>query len=472
MSDSQDRDDTSDLSYVGRFIYTLVLATVLGGGYFYRDNVTAWLAGEGMEMPVKMESSSTKDAPEKKKVKHWVAPMDPSYKRDKPGKSLMGMDLVPVYENDGDDSGIVSISPAMVQNIGVRSVAVSRMDIKKTIRTVGLVAYDETKLTKIQSKVPGWVEKLYVGATGDKVAYNTILLEIYSPDLVSTQEEFLLALKYRDSMKEGGHESMQDSSDALLESSRRRLELFDVPAHQIAELEKQRKVKKTLHIHSYSDGIVVKKNVIEGMYVKPGVTLYEIADLRKVWVNMDIFEYEIPYVKVGQSAVMTLASAPGKTFKGKIAYIYPFVEKKSRSVKVRIEFDNKKMMLKPDMYGEILLYADAAKNVLAVPSEAVIRTGERSVVFVDKGEGKFEPRSVTLGMESEEMVAILSGLNEGERVVTSAQFLIDSESKLKGVVSKIAPTLKPDMGDMDMGGLDMGNEPKGNSKMDHSQHNH
>lgn len=466
--------------YAAKFVYTLALAAAIGFGYFYRDAVIDWFkhptlvprkAEEAMEAPAKVMPKE-----KERKIKYWRAPMDPSYISDKPGKSPMGMDLVPVYEDDGNGEGVVKIDPAVVQNIGVRTAVARRMDMAKTIRTVGVVTYDETKLTNIQSKVSGWVEKLYIDSTGLEVSYDTILLEIYSPDLVTTQEEFLLALKYRDTMEKGPDNSIVKGGEMLLDSARRRLELFDVPEHQIKELERDRKVKKTLHIHSPASGVVIQKNVIEGMYVKPGDTLYKIADLRKVWVHVDVFEYEIPYVKIGQRAVMTLSSFPGRKFVGKITYIYPFLETKSRSVKVRLEFDNKDMELKPDMYGEVVIRAATEKNVVAAPSEAIIRTGSRSVVFIDKGSGRFEPRDVTLGMESEGMVAILSGVREGEKVVTSSQFLIDSESKLREAISKMSD--EPDQKDgggmegaaMDhgeMSGMDMGRPETGGGEMSH-----
>ncbi len=470
-------EETSGLQfkYIFKFLYTLVLSCVIGFGYFYRETIMDFISGELSSEPAqkqKAEDSATPDKKEKK-IKFWRAPMNPSYVRDKPGKSPMGMDLVPVYEVDGEDSGLVKINPIVVQNIGVRSVAAKRMDLSKQIRTVGVIAYDETTLTKIQTKVSGWIEKLYIDSTGLYVKKGTVLLEVYSPDLVTTQEEFVLALNYRDSMKQGAHLLIKKSGETLLESARRRLELFDVPEHQIRELEKTRKIKKTLHIHSTAPGVVIKKHVIEGMYVKPGVTLYEIADLSKVWVNVDVYEYEIPYVKEGQHAVMTLASAPGKTFEGKITYIYPFLERKSRSVTVRLEFDNKKMLLKPDMYGEIVINAKTAKNIVTIPSEAVIRTGARSLVFIDRGEGRFEPRNVTLGMESEGYFGILSGLSEGEKVVTSAQFLIDSESKLQEVVNKMSPAPQDenkDMSKMDHGS--MKSDGMDHSKMDHGSMDH
>ena len=406
----------------------------------------------------KLDATGANETKKEKKIKYWVAPMDPTFVRDNPGKSPMGMDLVPVYEDEQGSAGSVTINPSVVQNIGVKTITAKKTDLAKTIRTVGVVTYDETRLTRIESKVAGWIEKLYVNETGAKVSVDTILLELYSPDLVTTQEEFILALKYRDAMKEGTDPTIVEGGQQLYESARRRLELFDTPLHQIAELEKTRKVKKTLHMHSTAEGVVIKKEVVEGMHVKPGIALYELADLSTVWVDVDIYEYEIPYVAVGQKAVMTLASRPGKEYVGQITYINPFLDRKSRTVKVRLEYSNKDGSLKPDMYANVVISGETSRDAVVIPVEAVIRTGARSVVFLDKGEGRFTPKDVVTGMESGGMVAILKGVMEGDRVVTSSQFLLDSESKLRETANKM---LTGDEG-----------EEVDHSKMDHSKMNH
>lgn len=425
-------------NYTLKFVLTLALAILIGAGYVYRHSImslfTGSHAGEKASAPV------ASPAKKERKILYWHDPMLADFRSDKPGKSPMGMDLIPKYaddENTADVKGTVRIDSAAVQNIGVRTDVARTKTLSKTIRTVGVVTYDETKLSKIQSKVPGWVEKLYVNATGLKVANDTILLELYSPDLVTTQEEYLLALNYRDSLKGSASESVVKGGEQLLASSLRRLELFDVPRHQIEELTADRKVKKTLHIHSPVVGVVVKKDVTQGMYIEPNMTLYEIADLSTVWVNADIFEYEIPYVREGQHAVMTLGSIPGRQFEGRITYIYPYLDPQSRSVKVRFEFPNPKHALKPEMYGDVTIHSGDTKSVVAIPSEAILRTGLSALVFVDRGEGQFEPREVKTGMESEGFTEIISGVADGEKVVVSAQFLIDSESKLKEAVGKI-----------------------------------
>lgn len=429
----------SGKNYTLKFVLTLALAVMIGAGYVYRHFVMAVFTGS--HAGEKESAPTAAPAKKERKILYWHDPMLPDFRSDKPGKSPMGMDLIPKYaqeETGADVKGTVRIDPAAIQNIGVRTDVARTKALSKTIRTVGVVTYDERKLSQIQSKVPGWIEKLYVNATGLKVANDTILLELYSPDLVTTQEEYLLALNYRDSLKQSASESVVKGGEQLLASALRRLELFDVPRHQIEELTSERKVKKTLHIHSPVVGVVVKKDVTQGMYIEPNMTLYEIADLSTVWVNADIFEYEIPYVREGQHAVMTLGSIPGRDFEGRITYIYPYLDPQSRSVKVRFEFPNPKLALKPEMYGDVTIHSGDTRRVVAVPSEAVLRTGLSALVFVDRGEGQFEPRAVKTGMQSEGLTEIISGVSDGEKVVVSAQFLIDSESKLKEAVGKMA----------------------------------
>lgn len=428
----------SGKNYTLKFVLTLALAVMIGASYVYRHSIMSLFSGSHAEQ--KVSAPVATPAKKERKILYWHDPMLPGFRSDKPGKSPMGMDLIPKYaddESEADVKGTVRINPSAVQNIGVRTALAQKRTLSKTIRTVGVVTYDETKLSKIQSKVPGWIEKLYVNSTGLAVAHDTILLELYSPDLVTTQEEYLLALNYRDSLKQSASESVVRGGEQLLASALRRLELFDVPRHQIEELTASRKVKKTLHIHSPVVGIVVKKDVTQGMYIEPNTTLYEIADFSTVWVNADVFEYEIPYVREGQHAVMTLGSIPGREFKGRITYVYPYLDPQSRSVKVRFEFPNPKLALKPEMYGDVTIHSGDTRSVVAIPTEAILRTGLSALVFVDRGEGRFEPREVEMGMQSEGFTQIVSGVADGEKVVVSAQFLIDSESKLKEAVGKM-----------------------------------
>ncbi|MBI4667051.1 MAG: efflux RND transporter periplasmic adaptor subunit [Nitrospinae bacterium] len=419
-------DQDNGKRYQKRFIVTLALALVIGVGYFGRHAITGiFISGHG-KTPAQQAAQ-----PKERKILYWHDPMLPDFRSDKPGKSPMGMDLVPKYaDEESSTEGAVKVSPVFTQTIGVKTAKAIRMDISRDIRATGVVTYDETKLARIQSKVAGWVEKLYVNSTGYPVKRDTIMLELYSPDLVTTQEEYLLALQYRDALKDDAMKGLRDGGERLLSSARRRLELFDAPQHQIEELTRNRKVKKTLHIHSPVAGVVIKKDVTQGMYIEPNMTLYEIADLSTVWVNADIYEYEIPNVKVGQKVEMNLSAFPGRVFEGRIAYIYPFLNPQSRSVQARMVFSNPGQELKPEMYGVVSVMAGGSKNVVAAPSEAVLRTGKRALVFVALGGGKFAPREVATGIESGGFTEIISGVAEGEDVVVSSQFLLDSESKV------------------------------------------
>ena len=424
-------DNNSAEYYKKKFQVTVAVALVVGGSYLARHQIADLFSGG------KSAQTEKAVAVTERKILYWVAPMDPAYRRETPGKSPMGMDLVPVYEDAGIGEGQIRIDSAVEQNIGVRTAKTARREISRTINTSGRVTYDERNVVKVQSKTKGWIEKLYVDFTGKQVTKNDYLLEIYSPELVATAEEYILALEYRDSMAKSTLKGATNRGDSLLEASRRRLKFFDVPEHQIMEIEKTRTVKKTLHIHSPAEGVVVKKNVIEGMYVTPSMVLYTIADLANVWVLADIYEYEIPWVEAGQSAVMTLRSIPGREFKGKVTYIYPYLEENTRSVQVRMEFDNQNFELKPEMYADIRIISDVQRTGIAVPKEAVIRSGHNSLVLISLGSGIYEPRVVRLGVEGEEYYEVLEGLGEGENILVSANFLLDSESNLKGAVNKM-----------------------------------
>jgi len=409
-------------------IFALIIGGIIGAGGLY---LTSRQMGE--------KSAPAQSAGEKKgrKILYYKAPMDPSFISEKPGKSPMGMDLIPVYEGEEDTSepGTVKIDPVTIQNIGVRMAKVRRMKLEKTIRTVGRVTYDEKKVYHITTKIDGWVEKLYFDFTGQKVKKGDMLLEFYSPKLISAEEEFLLARKMAKRMKEVRRTS-------LVDLSRRRLELWDVPEHQIREIEETGKIKRTLHIASPVTGIIVEKPVKEGMYVKPGQNLYTIADISTIWAYADIYEYELPWVKLGQRVDMTLPSFPGEVFHGRVSFIYPFLEPKTRTIRVRVEFKNPDFRLKPDMYADMTLKSVVSRRAVAVPKEAVLLSGRRSLVILSLGGGKFKPQDVVLGAETEDYYEVLSGLKPGDVVVTSAQFLIDSESSLKEAISKMLEAKK------------------------------
>ncbi|RMF57326.1 MAG: efflux RND transporter periplasmic adaptor subunit [Calditrichaeota bacterium] len=393
-----------------------------------------------------MDGKQKKQAGDKKgkKILYWRAPMDPTYISDKPGKSPMGMDLVPVYEGEENlSSSSITIDPVTVQNMGVRTAVVKRQPFYRVIRTVGHVDYDEQTLYDINLKFHGWIEKLYVDRTGDLVRKGDPLLDIYSPELVATQEEYLLALKNQQQLAGSSFAEVSEGASSLLVSTRRRLALWDIPEREIELLAKTGRVRKTLTVNSPADGIVVQKNAVEGSYVKAGANVFRIADLSKVWVLATIFEYELPWVKVGQKVQMELPYIPDKRFTGRVDYIYPYLNQKTRDVRLRLVFDNPNLELKPDMYANVIIESHASDNALVIPTEAIIRTGKRNVVFIDLGNGKFRPQDVRIGPEGEKgLVQVIAGLQEGQRIVTSAQFLLDSESRLREAIQKMLEAKK------------------------------
>ncbi|MBL4688120.1 MAG: efflux RND transporter periplasmic adaptor subunit, partial [Nannocystaceae bacterium] len=335
-------------------------------------------------------------------------------------------------------SGEVTIDPLTVQNIGVRIGEVVTGPLVKTIRTVGTVDYNEPLVRDVNIKVNGWIEKLNVDYLGAQVTQGQSLFDLYSPQLYSAQEEYLLAYRNRDKVGADFVPEAARGAASLLDAARTRLLYYDITPEQVNELERTDTPTKTMTIRSPYTGVVIAKHANEGMKVDPGMQVYRIADLSKVWVLVTLYEYQLPYVQAGQNAVMTLSYIPGQRFEGKVIYIYPYLDKKTREVQVRLEFDNANGLLKPGMFANIELQNTLARERTLAPREAIIDTGERQVAFVSLGEGKFEPRDVLMGIEtSEGMVEILSGLEVGEMVVTSGQFLIDSEANIRESLSKM-----------------------------------
>ena len=343
----------------------------------------------------------------------------------------------PMESAMGIEKSDVTISPARLQTLGVRVDTVQYRKLEKVIRTIGRVDYDERLMATVSTKVSGWIEKLYVDYTGKFVETGDPLYEIYSPDVVSTEEEYLLALRGATKGRSGEFIHFEQDAKALFESAKQRLEFWDVPRKHVQELEATGRISKTMMIHSPSRGIVMKKNVLAGDHIKPGDALFEIADISNVWVYADIYEYEIPLIAIDQQAELTLSYYPGETFRGKVSYIYPYLEQKTRTVKIRFEFPNPGWKLKPGMYTNVRLFSQIAERGLALPEEAVLDTGERQLVFVKKSEGVFEPRDVKLGVKAEGYYVVLEGVSAGEIVATSANFLIDSESRLGSATMKM-----------------------------------
>ncbi len=326
--------------------------------------------------------------------------------------------------------GTVMISPEKQQLIGIKTEVVQTRRLHRDIRTVGIVDYDERRIAKIHTKIPGWIEKVFVNFTGKLVARGQPLISIYSPELVSTQEEYLLALRAKKYISGAPYSEISSSADSLIEATRKRLLLWDISEDQIKRLEEKGVVQKSLTLYSPINGFVLERNGFEGMYVTPETNLYTVADLSTVWVYADIYEYEMPLIRTGQEAIINLSYYPQETFRGRVIYVYPYLDEKTRTVKVRFEFPNKDLRLKPQMYANIEIRIDLGRK-LSVSETAVLDSGERKIVFVDLGNGHFEPREVKTGIKAKDYYEIISGLKEGERVVSSANFLIDSESRLK-----------------------------------------
>jgi len=349
---------------------------------------------------------------------YWVAPMNPDFKSDKPGKSPMGMDLIPVYadksKGQNSGSGTVTISPDVVNNLGVRTTKVMRESLHSEIKTVGYVQYDEDKLVHVHPRVEGWIEKLYVKASGDPVKQGQALYTLYSPALVNAQEEYLIALKRK--------------NERLIQAAEARLKALQLPSSIISNLKKNRQVKQSVTFYAPQSGVITQLNIREGFFIKPGTTMMSIGVLEDVWVQAEIFEQQASQVKVGLPVTMTLAYVPGREWLGKVDYVYPTLDPSTRTLRVRLRFNNKDKVLMPNMFAQVTIHSDINSSVLLLPREAVIRTGSMDRIVLALGEGKFKSVAVKRGRSDNKNIEILSGVSEGETVVTSAQFLIDSES--------------------------------------------
>ena len=360
---------------------------------------------------------NTEISDEKKPI-YWVAPMDANYRKDKPGKSPMGMNLVAVYDDGSkgleEGPGTIRIAANVVNNLGVRTTTAKYKYLQTEIKTVGYVAYDEDKLVHIHPRVEGWIEKLYIKAAGDPVEKNQPLYDIYSPELVNAQEELLLALDRKNTR--------------LINASENRLTALKLPKTTIIKLKKTRKVHQTITFYSPQNGVIENLKIREGFYVKPGYTLMSIGDLSEVWVEAEVFERQAVQVKTGTPVTMKLDYLPGKTWQGQVDYIYPTLDAKMRTVKVRLRFKNESGEFKPNMFAQITIHTRADKPSLLIPKEALIRTGSQNRVVIALGEGSFKSVEVSVGRFDSENVEILTGLNVGEKIVSSAQFLLDSES--------------------------------------------
>jgi multidrug efflux pump subunit AcrA (membrane-fusion protein) len=394
----------------------------------------------------------------------YHCPMHPTMVSDRPGDCpICGMRMVPMEEDapaaggqppagaeasPGAAAGVaadagpapeveglatVRIPVRKQQLIGVRTTVATRRPFVRTQRTVGRVTADETRLHHVHTKISGWVEQLHVNATGEKVRAGQPLLTIYSPELLATQEEYLLALRARGGLDAGGLPEVARRADDLVESARRRLLLFDMTPEQIATLEGRGTAERTVTLYAPTSGHVLSRNVTHGQKIDPDTALLDIADLSRVWVMAAIYEYELPFVRLGQKARMTLSYLPGRAYDGRVTLIHPVLEEGTRTVQVRLEFANPDLDLRPGMYADVEIRSDLGEH-LGLPEGAVLSSGTRHIVFVEKGEGVFEPREVRIGLRLPDAVQVIEGLREGETVVSSGTFFVDSESRLKAAL--------------------------------------
>jgi multidrug efflux pump subunit AcrA (membrane-fusion protein)/rubrerythrin len=364
------------------------------------------------------------------KILYYKSTMKPGETSPVPAKDSMGMAMVPVYENQAAAaSSAITIDPATIQMMNLQTTEITRGPLRRVIRTVGTIDYNETALADVTTKFKGWIEKLDVDATGQLVHRGEPLFEIYSPELYSAQAEYLAGLNFTN-----------DTGVSALG----RLKFFDISDAQIAALKKTGEPRKTLQILAPMDGFVIEKSVVQGQMVDAGMKLYRLADLSIVWVFAQVYEQDLPYVQLGQAAVVKLSSLPDREFRGRVTYVYPDVDEKTRTARVRLEFENPGYFLKPGMFVSVRITSELEPSALLVPDSAVLRSGEKNTVFVALPGGQFDPRTVALGPEAEhDRYEVISGLQEGERVVTSGQFMLDSESQLREAIQKMSGGSRP-----------------------------
>ncbi|GJM09619.1 MAG: hypothetical protein DHS20C11_18950 [Lysobacteraceae bacterium] len=368
----------------------------------------------------------------KREILYWVAPMDPNYRREKPGKSPMGMDLIPVYA-DNAPPGLIEIEPAIVNNLGVRSERVRRGSLWRKIRATGTVGLDESRISHIHLRAEGWIERLYVSAEGERVAKGDVLFELYSPQIVNAQKEYLQALRRADR--------------ALTSAATEKLMALGVDQTQIEQLGEEDKATPTVTFSAEHSGVVMALNIREGMFVRPDVEVMSLSDISRIWVNAAVPQSQAAWVEQGKRADIVFAHLPGKVFSGQVDHVYPYVDDIAQTLTVRIGLDNEQEMLKPNMFANVTIFGGKGDEGFHVPRDSVIRTGSGSRVILSVGEGRFWVADVVTGFESGDRIEILSGLAMTDRVVTSGQFLLDSEAAFAPSAERMNPA--PEREEMD-----------------------
>jgi Cu(I)/Ag(I) efflux system membrane fusion protein len=417
------------LKIIGAAVLVVIGGFSIGFGVAWGPALSSWLFGEfsstaAAEMPV--EADDAADEP-----LYWVAPMDPNYQRDGPGKSPMGMDLVPVYADGGEDmpAGTVEISPSVINNLGVRTAVVESGMLNDTIETVGYVGFDERQVEEVHARVAGWLRRLHVRADGDPVAQYDRLYDIYSPELISAQEEFLVALGSGDTL--------------LINATEDKLSSLGVSGGTIDRIRDSRAVIQQIRVYAPQGGVVDSLAVGQGAYVTPGQRILRIASMDPVWIEGEVFESQLAKLRTGAAVQVEADAVPGRRWQGTVDYIYPVLDSVTRTARLRVVLDNPDGALLPNMFTRLMIDADADEQTLLVARDAVLRSGTMERVVLAVGEGRFKSVAVQTGRRSREQVQIVSGLEAGDEVVISAQFLIDSESSITSDFRRMSELEKP-----------------------------
>lgn len=394
-------------------------------------------------LPAEHSADVEDNSNQEKEVLYWVAPMDPNYRSVEPGKSPMGMDLIPVYGGDdmSDDESLISIAPQVVQNTGVKSEPVEMGVLSRSVETVGFVAMDEDLTSHVHVRAAGWVEDLRIKTAGEEVKKGDLLFSFYSPEIANAKSELVRALASKNTI--------------LIGASRSRLRALDVPMEQVSEIVSSGKADDLVKVYAQQNGIVAALNVAEGMHIEPGTTLVSLADLSSVWVNAEVYEDQAPWLSEGAHAMVHVPFMPERMWHGIVDYVYPTVDTQTRTVRARLVFDNSDMSLKPGMYAEVAIDVTPIHHALTIPRSSLIQTGSSNRVILDMGSGTFRPVAVSVGVESGDRVQIVSGLKPGDMVVSSGQFLLDSEASLSGSFARME-----------------GSENTTDTQVDHSQMEH
>ncbi len=425
----------------------------------------------GMKLVPKKGSGSNGKSTGEKKILYYRAPMNPSEIYDSPGKSQMGMDLVPVYEDESGAEGVVTVDGAVQQSMNVKITEVESKDLSMKIVTNGIVTTDERNEYIVTTKVNGWIEKLYVNYTGQKVKKGQKLVDIYSPELVAAQQELISALQYKEATGKSNNINVMDSGNELINNTIKKLELLDISEVDIKRLIETKEVKKYMTLYAPINGTVLMKYIIEGEKIMAGKNLLHIADLSNLWLKADIYESELNKVELGSSAEIRFSYMPGKVYTGKVTFIYPTVDPKTRVIQLRIDVPNTNDALKPSMFANVEI---VGKNLGVYPSileTSVLRSGKKSIVILSLGEGKFKPVEVELGAYSDGYYQILKGVKTGNKIVSSAQFMIDSESSLRAAVQLFTNSDKK-MDSMKENGQDGKKDESIDDEMDIKEHKH